>query len=155
VQGRHGRHTWHQGGLEGMHRPSGQIGKAVVQDHSDLRVESPALHRLNSRGRSRSGNALQLSTNEGDEAWTSGTHLGPHVKPADEQYTRPPCQRTRGGGRRPGKTRTPTSWGSRGRRFKSCRPDGEMGGFLTTREPPIGVSTCRNSSLGDLAGANS
>jgi hypothetical protein len=41
-------------------------------------------------------------------------------------------------------------WGSRGRRFKSCRPDGEMGGSFSTREPPIGVSTCKDVDISDL-----
>jgi hypothetical protein len=45
-------------------------------------------------------------------------------------------------------------WGSRGRRFKSCRPDGMMGGFLTTREPPISLSTCDNAPLDDLASSS-
>jgi hypothetical protein len=42
-------------------------------------------------------------------------------------------------------------WGSRGRRFKSCRPDGAMGGFLIAREPPVSVSTCGNRLSSDLA----
>jgi hypothetical protein len=42
-------------------------------------------------------------------------------------------------------------WGSRGRRFKSCRPDGTMGGFLSTGEPPISVSTCADRLFVDLA----
>jgi hypothetical protein len=35
--------------------------------------------------------------------------------------------------------------GSRGRRFKSCRPDGVVGGSLAMREPPISLSTCGNA----------
>jgi hypothetical protein len=35
-------------------------------------------------------------------------------------------------------------WGSRGRRFKSCRPDGRMGGGRLSRPPPIPMSTCGN-----------
>jgi hypothetical protein len=34
-------------------------------------------------------------------------------------------------------------WGSRGRTFKSCGPDGAMGGSLNTRAAPIGVSAGR------------
>jgi hypothetical protein len=36
-------------------------------------------------------------------------------------------------------------WGSRGRRFKSCRPDGAMGGSLHNREPSISLSISGNA----------
>jgi hypothetical protein len=32
-------------------------------------------------------------------------------------------------------------WGSRGRRFKSCRPDGVVGDSSHCEEPPINLST--------------
>lgn len=53
-----------------------------------------------------------------------GDHLGT-IRPARGQTPRTSTGRAHGAGhhRRPGQTSTPTSWGSRGRRFKSCRLD--------------------------------
>jgi hypothetical protein len=36
-------------------------------------------------------------------------------------------------------------WGSRGRRFKSCRPDGRTGGVLFAGMPPDRVFTSANA----------
>lgn len=36
----------------------------------------------------------------------------------------------------------PDAWGSRGRRFESCRPDGMSGRFPSMGEPPVSRVSC-------------
>jgi hypothetical protein len=80
-----------------------------------------------------------------------GTNWGPHVMAAAERQPRQRPPRTDVRGSRRAETSTGTSWGSRGRRFESCRPDRLVGVVRNGRNLAHDVLTIRNAFRGLIA----